>query len=1091
MDYPTPQGANSETFTPPPLDGSLLLADAFHFHAKHSPQHPLLVYPGSNGAGKQSIVWGEAFRVSCAGAKQFRGLWDVPEGGERPVIAILAIADQVTYFFLVTSIMLAGGIPFAISPRNSDVAVAHLLRTAKATEMLVSTDLAMQHLAGRVKELLTGDGSSVEIRFHAAPTFASLWELPLEKNDISGSLPATKYGIVAKDTAFITHSSGSTAFPKVIYITQKNMVETGRIPYYGELDLCGEVMSLHPVPMFHMLGLIQFAYITYAGLTLGAFSPYEPPVTPNPAIVYEAGVACDSTIVLCPPSFIEAWAMDPRHVKGLPRFKAVIFGGGPLSEVAGLTLIKNGVRLVHLFGSTEAACVTLFVPKHNPIDTWDFFAVRLVHSTIRARKVAEQSLQFSPHCSPVFIPSDDYPGLDVYHLIMKSCPTHTPSVLNTEVDGVPAFDTKDLLFRCPKNPNLWKVFGRQDDQIMHSNGEKTNPAPIETLLMKDPNIKHAIVFGRGEFHAGVMIVPGDNIAVDVKDEDSVAQYRRKIWPMIERANEAAPTHSRIFKEMILVADPTKPFELTAKGTLRRQVALKSYQNEIKAIYAAVAESSLSHILAPESFELESVLEFVRAVVKEVVRMPLQDGDDLFQYGCDSLQATWIRNSILRVAMTSQVLSPKAVPMNLVYDHPSIEGIAQFLVSAARGSANKEQQSKSSAEEMRELVAKYTAMPFPVRRADAAEATPTGVLVTGTTGALGSQLLAELLRADKGTVYALNRFSFEATATLEERQRATFENQGLDVQLLQSSKLRLLEADLALPDFGLGVDAFAEMRQDVSWIIHNAWNVNFKVGLASLEPNIAGTRALIDFALSISSSHPPKFFFMSSIGVFRNMKGTAALEEHIPDAELASGQGYAASKWVTEEILAYAAAHTDLKPVVLRVGQLSGADNGAWRAAEWFPSLLRQSERIGALPILQGNASWIPVHAAAKIVLSLRDTKEAHLHITHPRPVPTATLLQHVSTAMGLPLVPFTQWFAKLEAVSDGTSSGQVQLLDFYKSIDITGTPEEEPEEEETLFRVAIDNTKARAEAGSTLCDMPVLGEKDVELWVSYVRESEH
>ena len=34
------------------------------------------------------------------------------------------------------------------------------------------------------------------------------------------------------------------------------------------------------------------------------------------------------------------------------------------------------------------------------------------------------------------------------------------------------YATGDLLMSHPDVPGLWKIFGRVDDQIMHSNGEK-------------------------------------------------------------------------------------------------------------------------------------------------------------------------------------------------------------------------------------------------------------------------------------------------------------------------------------------------------------------------------------------------------------------------------------------------------------------------------------------------------------------------------------------------------------------------------------------------------------------------------------------
>ena len=55
---------------------------------------------------------------------------------------------------------------------------------------------------------------------------------------------------------------------------------------------------------------------------------------------------------------------------------------------------------------------------------------------------------------------------------------HHPVVINTKVDGKDAYATSDLLVPHPTKSGLWKIYGRKDDQIMLSTGEKTNPGPL-------------------------------------------------------------------------------------------------------------------------------------------------------------------------------------------------------------------------------------------------------------------------------------------------------------------------------------------------------------------------------------------------------------------------------------------------------------------------------------------------------------------------------------------------------------------------------------------------------------------------------------
>jgi hypothetical protein len=57
------------------------------------------------------------------------------------------------------------------------------------------------------------------------------------------------------------------------------------------------------------------------------------------------------------------------------------------------------------------------------------------------------------------------------------------------------------------------------------------------------------MFGRGQFNAGVIIDPVPERAFDPEDINELNKFRQDIWPTVERMNEYAPQHSRIFKEV--------------------------------------------------------------------------------------------------------------------------------------------------------------------------------------------------------------------------------------------------------------------------------------------------------------------------------------------------------------------------------------------------------------------------------------------------------------------------------------------------------------------------------------------------------------
>lgn len=85
--------------------------------------------------------------------------------------------------------------------------------------------------------------------------------------------------------------------------------------------------------------------------------------------------------------------------------------------------------------------------------------------------------------------------------------------------------------------------------------------------------------------------------------------------------------------MILVTDPAKPLELTAKGSARRNVCLAKYEDEIEAIYTA-ADSSRDGPLPPSTWTPESTLDFVHAVVEAAMDQKVGENEELFSLGCD-------------------------------------------------------------------------------------------------------------------------------------------------------------------------------------------------------------------------------------------------------------------------------------------------------------------------------------------------------------------------------------------------------------------------------------------------------------------------
>jgi len=74
--------------------------------------------------------------------------------------------------------------------------------------------------------------------------------------------------------------------------------------------------------------------------------------------------------------------------------------------------------------------------------------------------------------------------------------------------------------------------GRLDDVLIHSSGEKTVPAPMESAIGASPSLSGVCMFGRGRNQAGVLVEPKPEYAIDVTDDQQVAEFRNKIWCVV-------------------------------------------------------------------------------------------------------------------------------------------------------------------------------------------------------------------------------------------------------------------------------------------------------------------------------------------------------------------------------------------------------------------------------------------------------------------------------------------------------------------------------------------------------------------------------
>jgi hypothetical protein len=62
---------------------------------------------------------------------------------------------------------------------------------------------------------------------------------------------------------------------------------------------------------------------------------------------------------------------------------------------------------------------------------------------------------------------------------VQSSDAHRLNTVNTKIGGRDACTTNDLVQQHPERPGLYRIYGRVDDQIMHSSGEKVRSSIVK------------------------------------------------------------------------------------------------------------------------------------------------------------------------------------------------------------------------------------------------------------------------------------------------------------------------------------------------------------------------------------------------------------------------------------------------------------------------------------------------------------------------------------------------------------------------------------------------------------------------------------
>lgn len=684
--------------------------------------------------------------------------------------------------------------------------------------------------------------------------------------------------------------------------------------------------------------------------------------------------AASCTSACAPPSVLEGMLDYPPGLEALSKLHHVAYTGGPLHPQRGQRLSEHISHLFPIFASTEGG------PVH------------LASSTDKSRWNAFKFIPLGQRMEAV--------GDDLYELVFPRTElldqTYAFSVTCPDTQ---AYRTKDLF--SPLDDGWWVFRGRADNWVVMSNGLKMDPTGTENKISAHPAVSAAIVAGSHRFRLCLLVETKG--PVDLED----------IWATVQEANKAAPKFGRIPKELILFAHSDKPFLRTGKGTIQRRLSIELYDREIEVLYNNAEEGLLVSDLPPMTSTSQSDIQtFLVELYSDTLESSVSPDEDLFQRGLDSL-ATFVvaarLKAALRVINVPSSLVDK-INARMLYNFRTPHQLSLHLASLLAGDSGYSSPSTVSADT---LLQRYQAQLQSLLQ------TKETVVLTGSTGSLGSHLLASLLRRGH-SVICLDRYPARDKVT------ALFTARGIDPVVLDH--VQFLQTDLTKDKLGLSEDAYDFLLKEATIIIHNAFPVNFLLSVEAFEPQIQSFVNLLD--LGCKAKHDPRVLFISSVAA-------AASKPEIPETYLSSdpdnNQGYGHAKYICEKLLEQYVS-SSRRGAVLRIGQVCGPlSEGTWNSKEWLPSLIASSKMIGAIPDSIGNDSinWIPVDVLSNIIIDMIRVDSGVYNIVHPRPSAWQDLIPD-----GLQRIPAETWIEMIEragdTVADLHKNPALKLIDFYR-----------------------------------------------------------
>lgn len=542
------------------------------------------------------------------------------------------------------------------------------------------------------------------------------------------------------------------------------------------------------------------------------------------------------------------------------------------------------------------------------------------------------------------------------------------------------FEPGTLMYRtgdiCRYRPDGVIEYVRRGDGEVKIRGHRIDLTEIESRVAEHPNVGLAAILLRED-------TPGIR---------QLVAYAEQLAPV-------TPTQLQQWCQQTL-AEYMVPSAFVVMDSLPQTMSGKIDRKQLPA--PAVVDR--------ENVEATGELQtLIRDVWCEVFNLPsIGVTDDFYEIGGDSVLA-------IRIATAMQQRGYE-ITVRDVFAEPTIAGLAGLI----------ESDTDLSATTQNDVALWQSRVDSAVREAAPSSERPRQrhlpnrtVILTGATGYLGRNLLAQLLERTNAKVVCLLRGrsdrvseSGHPTEVRERLYQALIRAQpDLNVQ---AHRLAAVESDLGAPALGLDTKAWDRLVGEADSIVHvGAWVHHLHPFSRLAVSNVAATAQLC--RMSAEAGGVPLRFVSTLPAVLYESAGVLAVVEDVPTPPPDAG-GYVESKWVAEQLVA--ALRKQGRPVqTIRPPWLYASSiDGAYNPDDALTRLLLGCIQVGAVPDVASVQPMVCIDTAVEAILAddvFADPANGSAFLPFVN-VSTEVIFDHLR-GLGLPLqtLPVEQWREKI------------------------------------------------------------------------------